>query len=145
MAILSTCSCLSLRRSSANFELLCRYLCLVEGRNVKLKTRDSGFLRRYNEFADHLHKAIARRKFFVSQKGYMGFAPLGTKPGDRICVLAGGRAPLIVRAAPENDGKASDRFVCRLLGDAYVHGLMDGEAMKLVDDGVLKVEDFELI
>ncbi|KAI4593899.1 hypothetical protein KJ359_008943 [Pestalotiopsis sp. 9143b] len=92
-----------------------------------------------------LHLAYWYTRLTGLEHGYMGFAPIGTKPADRICVLAGGRAPLIVRAVPKNGGEASKRFVCRLLGDAYVHGLMDGEAMKLVDDGVLKVDDFELI
>lgn len=96
------------------------------------------------EFSEHISKTIARRKFFISQKGYMGFAPLGTMTGDHICVLAGGKVPLITRADPDHDGAPSKRFTCRLLGDAYVHGLMDGEAMKLADAGVLKVEGFEL-
>ncbi|KAI0868813.1 HET-domain-containing protein [Hypoxylon argillaceum] len=91
------------------------------------------------------NKTMAWRRFLISRKGYMGLAPLGIEVGDHICVLASGRAPLIVRPVQQNDGQTNSRLVYRLLGDSYVHGLMDGEVLKLVDDGILNVEDFELV
>ncbi|KAI1129808.1 HET-domain-containing protein [Nemania abortiva] len=107
--------------------------------------RKPGFAKMATEFIDHMSGAIMQRSFFISREGYMGLGPLGIEVGDHLCVLAGGRAPFIVRAVQQSDDKATSRFVCRFLGDCYIHGLMDGEAMKLVDDGVLQVEDFELI
>ncbi|GAW23562.1 hypothetical protein ANO14919_131290 [Xylariales sp. No.14919] len=112
---------------------------------VKVGRAEVALMKRVSEFSKHVSKVVARRRFFISCKGYMGLGPLESEVGDRICVLAGGRAPFIVRAAQQKGDEASPRFVCRLLGDSYIHGLMDGEAMKLVDAGILHVEDFELV
>ena len=43
------------------------------------------------------------------------------RPGDIICIFSGGRVPFIVRAE-------GSEF--RLVGEAYVHGLMEGQAVK---------------
>lgn len=51
----------------------------------------------------------------------MGLAPRGTKSGDLTCVLEGGDVPVILRP----DGK---EFV--LVGECYVHGIMDGAVMR---------------
>lgn len=112
---------------------------------MSYQSREGKLVRRMLEFPDHVLKTMARRRFLISRKGYMGLAPLGIEVGDHICVLASGRAPLIVRPVQQNDGQTNSRLVCRLLGDSYVHGLMDGEVLKLVDDGILNVEDFELV
>ncbi|KAI1206535.1 HET-domain-containing protein [Annulohypoxylon truncatum] len=118
----------------------------LAGRTVlRVSREEAGFMKRVTEFDNHILKTTVRRRFVISRKGYMGLAPSGVEIGDHICILAGGKVPFIVRAVQHNDSQATSRFVCRLLGDSYIHGLMDGEAMKLVDDGVLKVEDFELI
>ncbi|KAI3318848.1 HET-domain-containing protein, partial [Xylariaceae sp. AK1471] len=120
------------------------YLRLSGSRTARVSRRDVGSIERVHVFSDHVFQAIARRKFFISRKGYMGLAPLGVEPGDCICVFAGGRTPFIVRAVQQNPVQLTSRFVCRLLGDSYVHGLMDGEAIALVDKGELRVEDFEI-
>ncbi|KAI9876544.1 MAG: hypothetical protein M1830_006285, partial [Pleopsidium flavum] len=61
------------------------------------------------------------RVFLVTENGYMGLAPHGTRAGDKICVLLGGDMPVILR--PEWDG----RFM--LIGECYVHGIMNGEVL----------------
>lgn len=82
---------------------------------------------------DFLH--IARnRNFCTTKKGYMGWCPNETKKGDRVCLLFGGQAPLVVRRV--------DKEKWRLLGEAYVHGLMDGEGLGM--EGV-KMETVRLV
>lgn len=61
------------------------------------------------------------RKLVVSTNGYIGLAPSTTLPDDKICVLLGCHAPVILRPQPNK------RYL--LVGDAYIHGLMDGEAL----------------
>lgn len=63
-----------------------------------------------------------RRRFAVTNSGSMGFCPSGSVPGDVIVVLADSPAPFVLRARP-GSGLAT-------LGDAYVHGIMDGEAIR---------------
>ena len=61
------------------------------------------------------------RKFFTTKKCAIGLGPRSMRPGDVVCILSGGRVPYIVRAE-------GSEF--RLVGEAYVHGLMEGQAVK---------------
>ena len=61
------------------------------------------------------------RRAFSSRKGFLGLGPKLAQPDDVICIFMGGQTPYIIR--PGEDGKY------RLIGDAYVHGIMDGEFM----------------
>lgn len=52
----------------------------------------------------------------------MGLAPVGSMPGDAICVVQGCSIPLVMRPK-------GDHWI--LIGESYVHGIMDGEAMDM--------------
>lgn len=73
-----------------------------------------------------------RKRLFVTRDGYVGLGPFGMKPGDLVCVLHGAQVPHILREFPVN-GTPSDHtsLDCTLVGDAYAHGLMKGEALEL--------------
>ena len=77
-----------------------------------------------------LLQTARNRQFCVTKKGYMGWAPPAAKPGDRICIFFGGQVPYVVRPK----GKAYE-----FLGEAYVHGIMNGEALSM--EGI-KMETF---
>ncbi|KAM7182616.1 hypothetical protein V8F33_014169 [Rhypophila sp. PSN 637] len=66
-------------------------------------------------------EAIKRRSFFVTKKGFIALGPAETKVGDRVVVLEGMHVPTILRKDEVGDGHA-------VVGEAYVHGLMNGEA-----------------
>ncbi|KAL9602686.1 MAG: hypothetical protein Q9219_001676 [cf. Caloplaca sp. 3 TL-2023] len=68
---------------------------------------------------DHLRVA-RNRKFCITKKRYMGWCPFNAKAGDRVCILFGGQTPYVVRQ--EGGG-------WKLLGEAYLHGVMDGEVL----------------
>ncbi|KAH6722940.1 heterokaryon incompatibility protein-domain-containing protein [Leptodontidium sp. MPI-SDFR-AT-0119] len=72
-----------------------------------------------------------RRRVFATQLGYLGLGPLRIEVGDRICVFLGFDTPFVIR--PRDEGG----YV--LVGECYIYGLMNGEA--LVDG---KVEDITL-
>ncbi|KIM93997.1 hypothetical protein OIDMADRAFT_149627 [Oidiodendron maius Zn] len=80
--------------------------------------------------------ATVSRTFFVSRQGYIGLVPEISKEGDIICVFAGADVPHVIREA----GDRSYTFV----GECYVHGLMNGEAMDLVRDEKLEMKDIIL-
>lgn len=65
--------------------------------------------------------AHSLRKGMITDRGLFGFVPLPTKAGDVVAVLTGARVPIILRPG-------SGCYT--VLGDAYVHGIMDGEAMQ---------------
>ncbi|MCJ1403966.1 hypothetical protein MMC11_007189 [Xylographa trunciseda] len=60
------------------------------------------------------------RKFFTTARGTTGLGPRSMRPGDSICIFSGGLVPFILR----KDGARH-----RLIGEAYVHGIMDGQAI----------------
>jgi hypothetical protein len=74
--------------------------------------------------------ATVNQRLFFTSKGYMALGPAIIRQGDQIYVFAGGHMPFVVRDAgsgeiiPFVDGK---RNVNNLLGECYVHGIMDGE------------------
>ncbi|KAJ3545639.1 hypothetical protein NM208_g2414 [Fusarium decemcellulare] len=74
--------------------------------------------------------ATLNRRLFFTKKGYMGLGPATMKAGDAAYVFAGGHMPFIVRHAKERDvPKVGMRNCHELIGDCYIHGIMDGEVM----------------
>jgi hypothetical protein len=67
-----------------------------------------------------------RRQFAVTKNGYMALVVPGIEVGDVICVFSGAETPHALR---RDQGEASCTKY-RLVGDAYVHGWMDGEKFK---------------
>lgn len=63
------------------------------------------------------------RRFYRSEQGRFGWAPDQARPGDRLCVLNGLAVSLILR--PIGSGSFE------VVGDAYVHGVMDGEVLDM--------------
>jgi Heterokaryon incompatibility protein (HET) len=59
------------------------------------------------------------RKFFVTEKGYLGLGPRAMKEGDFAVIIGGLQVPMVLRV--KEDG------CFQILGEAYVHGFMDGE------------------
>jgi hypothetical protein len=63
------------------------------------------------------------------KQGYICLLPETATNGDEIVVLYGGKIPFCVRRA-ENGG---DGEAWRFIGDCYVHGIMHGQAMEMVN------------
>ena len=61
------------------------------------------------------------RRFFTTMGGHMGIGPPHMRPGDMICVFLGGSVPRVVR---QEDHEHT------LVGECYMHGIMDGELMQ---------------
>ncbi|KAK3380896.1 heterokaryon incompatibility protein-domain-containing protein [Podospora didyma] len=61
------------------------------------------------------------RAIFRTEENYLGNGPRSVLPGDQVWVLEGASTPIVLR--PKGD---TGRFV--LVGEAYVHGIMRGEA-----------------
>jgi len=79
------------------------------------------------------------RIFAVTDKGYIAMVPKGTKSSDIICTVWGAQVPFVLRSLGSTaDGKPE---MYHLVGECYVHGMMDGECFTLPS----KAEDFELV
>ena len=62
------------------------------------------------------------RRLFVTEKGYIGLGAKSVQTGDKVFVFPGGLVPFVLRTSIEGD--------YHLVGEAYVHGIMRGEALK---------------
>ncbi|KAI0872198.1 heterokaryon incompatibility protein-domain-containing protein [Hypoxylon argillaceum] len=71
---------------------------------------------------------------------FFGLGPPHMEKGDIICILFGCSVPVVLRRI-----SAMRREVRhQLVGEVYVHGQMDGEAVNDFDEGLFKEEIFEL-
>ncbi|KAF2178732.1 hypothetical protein K469DRAFT_642268 [Zopfia rhizophila CBS 207.26] len=73
-----------------------------------------------------LQETLLGWRFFTTHRGYAGVGPASTKIGDSVYVFNGGGVPFLLTPSESREG------VYRLLGECYVHGLMNGEARSLV-------------
>ena len=72
-----------------------------------------------------------RRRFTRTEKGYIGLVPSHTEVGDEIVALRGGQVLYVVRALPNPGLLSSDDSVYKFVGESYLHGGMDGEAVRV--------------
>lgn len=82
---------------------------------------------RVDRFMNYVYPAQRRlchtmdhRRFFVTTQGHYGIGPRHIVEGDEVCILYGADMPFIMRHC--ND-------YWKLLGECYIHGFMDGEAI----------------
>ncbi|KAI2616258.1 heterokaryon incompatibility protein-domain-containing protein [Hypoxylon sp. NC1633] len=71
------------------------------------------------EYYIYHRRLFQRRMIRTEERGLIGLAPVAIRPRDKIFLFKGSRVPIIVR----QDG---DRWL--VVGDCYVHGVMEGEA-----------------
>jgi hypothetical protein len=88
----------------------------------------------FNELYESLVGMMEKQTFFVTKSGYMGIGPEGTRAGDQVWVFHGGNVPFVMRKVGK--GEEGDAPLLKLVGNAYVHGIMDGEAL----DGEARVQ-----
>ena len=78
----------------------------------------------YREMQIAYKAAVRNRIFGTTEKRYMGLLPRGTQIGDQVCVFKWGRLPFVVRRRLD-----SDEYL--LIGECYVHGIMNGEILQM--------------
>ena len=66
------------------------------------------------------------RRFCATIDGRIGLVPRSAAAADVICVLYGGRVPFVLRPCEKG---------YTLIGECYIHGLMNGEAMDMKQSG----------
>jgi hypothetical protein len=75
-------------------------------------------------FHTKVYLSVNMRRLLISDNDrWLGLAPMDAQVGDKIVLLGGGKVPYILRP---KDGTETGCY--ELIGDAYVHGIMDGEA-----------------
>ncbi|KAN0095093.1 Heterokaryon incompatibility protein (HET) domain containing protein [Hyaloscypha variabilis] len=64
------------------------------------------------------------RQFAITEKGYMGLVPVLSEVGDVVVILHGATTPHLLRPCPQTTNAGGVTY--RLVGEAYMHGLMRG-------------------
>ena len=101
----------------ANFEISRKYI-----HRIIDTTRDTALVHSPEEqmYLAHVRYAIKGRSFFTTVDGYIGLAPLATKPGDEVCILLGCQSPLVLRRCGDGSHK--------VVGQCFIGGFMEGGA-----------------
>ncbi|KAI9155639.1 Heterokaryon incompatibility protein [Paramyrothecium foliicola] len=87
----------------------------------------------YNDSMLKYINTANKRRIAVSTKGWIGLVPTSASIGDQIAVLAGGPVLYILRESiPKETESLPDNSIPSylLVGEAYFHGFMDGEALQ---------------
>lgn len=78
------------------------------------------------------------RCLLATAKGGFGIGPLITRPGDVCCVIFGADVPFVLRPSADISGY-------RLLGEAFVHGVMNGEIEGMLQSGQVAQQTIAII
>lgn len=93
------------------------------------------------ELAEHTMKMLKGRQFFTSaMKDVIGLCPNSAQVGDIICLLFGGEVTYVLRPIRETVARQLDGGLWiggqdfKFVSEAYTHGYMDGEYMRMAPD-----------
>ncbi|KAL2075087.1 hypothetical protein VTL71DRAFT_29 [Oculimacula yallundae] len=95
----------------------------------------------YTEAYSCNNRTSQGRRFLTTMNGYMGWGPDNMyggptqqiQPGDKIVILFGCSTPIVIRPKGE---------CYQVLGEAYIHGLMDGEGLAFLTTGQCHDQEF---
>jgi hypothetical protein len=89
----------------------------------------------FSRFQKCMQGWITGRVLFETKDGYLGLGHKMMRKGNCICVLFGSKIPFMMR-------KVDDHFI--LLGECFVLGLMDGEAIDSLEERLVESQEFQV-
>ncbi|EME40089.1 hypothetical protein DOTSEDRAFT_158763 [Dothistroma septosporum NZE10] len=110
---------------------------------TSIRSDDSERIKQDEEFTEHsldrkfriaTHRNWMAKRLAVTNTGHVGMVPQTARKNDIVCVLFGCSVPMVLR--PVGDGTH------KVVGEAYVHGFMDGEAL---EGGEYGAADYTLV
>lgn len=112
----------ALRIRGFTLEDLCVSNSKVDTSRPILKTAKSFFSRLRGTMTTN------KRRPVVTTEGHFGVAPRLARKGDAVCVLFGCNVPVVLR--PQLDSCPQDASVFQFIGECYLDGFMNGEALQ---------------
>ncbi|KAH8756676.1 heterokaryon incompatibility protein-domain-containing protein [Diaporthe sp. PMI_573] len=113
-----------IRQGSQKPRLSDSLLCKVQGEleiGSDIERPSSSLSSDTEQYLYELQRLAHDRRPFVTSCGRLGIGPGNMMPTDCVFVLMGVNLPLILRQTPSETWE--------LIGDAYIHGIMDGQAV----------------
>ena len=80
--------------------------------------------------------ALQYRRLVTTETGFLGLAPDEVEVGDTVAVILGCNFPVLLR--PFDNGY-------KYVGECYVDGVMDGEAIEATNRGEFEIQDILLM
>jgi hypothetical protein len=108
---------------------------LLDATRVAVAAGDRARLEVTHKFVRTFLRMCSARRVFSTEQGDLGIAHQGARVGDEVVVVPGAAVPFVVR---EVEGGAY-----ALIGEAFVHEAMDGEALEGKDP--LALEGLRLV
>lgn len=98
------------------------------------------------DFGTLIPTCAVGRRLCVTKLGYIGFVPPLASEDDVICLIQGAQVPFVLRPAQISGSYSVSPSVRKyqLVGEAYVHGVMDGELIGREMEEV-KMQELEII
>ena len=90
----------------------------------------------FPRFYDHLQGLLTSRTIISTEDGRLGIAPDFTEAGDLVCVLFGCHSPVVLR-------KIDGLFF--FVGDCWMYQMMDGEAIQMLNEGMIQEDQFTIV
>lgn len=84
----------------------------------------------YQEVRTSMTRALRNRRLGITKKGYLGLFPAQSKEEDSVYVLHSCNVPFLIRST------GSTIPLSRLVGECFVYGAMEGEAVAGEDTGL---------
>jgi hypothetical protein len=79
---------------------------------------------------------MTRRSIAITKRRYISAIAQEAQLGDLVCVLFGCSVPVVLRKRIGGE--------YQFVGECYIHGLMDGEALAMRPSGQVEGHDFVL-
>jgi hypothetical protein len=80
--------------------------------------------------------SLEHRALITTETGYLGLAPKAVRSGNIVAILFGCKCPVILRPCHDN--------MYQVVGECYIHELMDGEILIQERDGYVSRQEFVL-
>nr|KAK5441619.1 hypothetical protein LTR18_006541 [Exophiala xenobiotica] len=80
------------------------------------------------------------RRLATTKRGYIAVVPKVSRPGDVVAILPGCSCPLLLRSNPRGMKNAFE-----IVAECYLQGLMDGEILGFLEQGLCRVEDVLIV
>ncbi|KAK1829464.1 HET-domain-containing protein [Podospora conica] len=112
---------------------------------------EADFAHYYTAYLSWIRTKLGRR-LATTEQGRFAWVPHSygrpddeqPRPGDVFAVFPGCSTPILLRRTSSPPGAQDGRPSFRVIGEAYVHGLMDGQVGELLGKGVYRMQDVRL-
>ncbi|KAK4172944.1 heterokaryon incompatibility protein-domain-containing protein [Triangularia setosa] len=87
-----------------------------------------------------VESVVWQRRIMELENGFFGLGPEGGQVGHVVCILYGCSVPVLLKKV--EDPRVEELY--EVVGETYVHGVMDGEAMDFTEHWQPEVREFKL-